>query len=39
MDVDKFERILENLVALPKYALEYSDLDEAIAAINALLQS
>ena len=39
MDVAKFERILENLVAIPKYALEYSDLDEAIAAINALLQS
>jgi hypothetical protein len=39
MDADKFERILKNLVVLPKYALEYSDLDEAIEAIDALLQS
>ena len=37
MDADKFERILKNLVALPKYALEYSDLGEAIETINALL--
>lgn len=38
MDKKKFELILENLISLPKYMLVYSDLDEAIATIDSLLE-
>ena len=37
MDKNKFELILENLIILPKFTLEYSDLDEAIDIINGLI--
>ncbi len=37
MDKDKFELILENLISLPKFTLEYSNLDEAIDTINELV--
>ena len=37
MDKNKFELILENLIVLPKFTLEYSDLDEAISAIDDLI--
>lgn len=36
MDEKKFELILTNLISLPKYALVYSDLDEAVATVNSL---
>ncbi len=36
MDKDKFELILKNLISLPKFALEYSDLDEAVALFNEI---
>ncbi len=39
LDADKFRLILEKLIALPKYALVYSDLDEAIGVIDRLLES
>ena len=39
MDVNKFELILENLISLPKYTLVYSDLDEAVATINELINN
>jgi len=39
MDKDKFELILKHLVSLPRYTLVYSDLDEAIAVINTLVES
>jgi hypothetical protein len=39
MDENKFELILENLISLPKYTLEYSDLDQAVATINGLLEA
>lgn len=38
MDENKFEHILKNLISLPRYTLVYSDLDEAIAIINKLIQ-
>ena len=38
MDENKFELILKNLISLPKYTLEYSDLDEAVTTINGLLE-
>ena len=38
MDKDKFELILTHFVSLPKYTLVYSNLDEAIAEINMLLE-
>ena len=38
MDKNKFELILNHLVSLPRYSLVYSNLDEAIAAINTLLE-
>ena len=38
MDKNKFELILTHLVSLPKYTLVYSNLDEAIAVINTLLE-
>ena len=38
MDVEKFERIVKNLISLPSVVLEYSDTDEAVTAINALIQ-
>ena len=37
MDKNKFELILENLISLPKFTMEYSNLDEAIDIINDLL--
>ncbi len=37
MDENKFELILKNLISLPKYALVFSNLDEAINAIDGLL--
>ena len=39
MDENKFELILKNLISLPKYALEYSDTDEALASINRLIDN
>ena len=36
MDEKKFELILKHLISLPKYSLVYSELDEAVATINAL---
>jgi len=38
MDQKKFELILENLIALPRYTLSYSDLDDAISHIDRLLE-
>ncbi len=38
MDENKFELILKNLISLPKYTLVYSKLDEAINAIDGLLE-
>jgi len=38
MDENKFELILNHLVSLPKYTLVYSNLDEAIATIDRLLE-
>ena len=38
MDENKFELILKNLISLPKYTLVYSKLDEAIKAIDGLLE-
>jgi len=38
MDENKFELILKNLISLPKYTLIYSNLDEAINAIDGLLE-
>jgi len=38
MDKNKFELILENLLSLPKYTLEYSDLNEAIDTISGLVE-
>lgn len=39
LDADKFRHILEKLIALPKYTLVYSDLDEAIGVIDRLLDT
>jgi hypothetical protein len=39
MDDKKFARIIDNLLSLPKYTLVYSNLDEAIAAIDDLIAS
>ena len=39
MDENKFELILNHLVSLPKYTLVYSNLDEAIATIDRLLEA
>ena len=38
MDERKFEKILQNLIALPKYELLYSDRDEAVRAIDGLIR-
>ncbi len=39
MDERKFEKILANLIALPKYELTFSDRDEAVRAIDELIRS
>lgn len=39
MDQEKFERILKNLISLPKYRLVYSNLEEAIHTIDRLLEA
>ncbi len=39
MNKNKFELILTHLVSLPKYTLVYSNLDEAIAVIDTLLEA
>jgi len=38
MDEKKFELIIKNLITLPKYTLVYSNLDEAIACIDKVLE-
>ncbi|WP_201352044.1 hypothetical protein [Hydrogenimonas urashimensis] len=38
MDERKFEKILANLVALPKYELMFSDRDEAVRAIDEMIR-
>jgi len=39
MDKNKFTLILKHLISLPKYTLVYSNLDEAIATIDRLLEA
>jgi hypothetical protein len=38
MDEQKFELILKNLIALPRYTLVYSNLNEAISYIDKVLE-